>query len=407
MVHVVFVAPYFGGTIVKCLDAIASLENVKLGVISQQPEEHLPPGIRKRIDGHFRVPNTLDVGQLVVAARGFQREWGRVDRLMGYLEQLQLPLAEARESLGIRGMHTEAARNFRDKNCMKAVLAQAGLPVARQARIRGLRDVERFVEQVGFPIILKPLDGLGTRDTYRVSERGELFAAMNQLMPTPNRPAQAEEFVRGAEHTFETVSVQGKPVWSSSTYYLPGPLEVVESPWIQYCVLLPKERIEPHAQPFVELNARALSALGMRTGLSHMEWFLTKSGKRVISEVAARPPGVNIMAVNSIAHEVDMWSLWARLMVHETFEIPPRKWAAGSAFLRGSGPGRVVARVDGLAEVLRELGDVVVEARLPKVGMPRSTHYEGEGWVLVRHPETKGAAEALRRIVAGTRIHYA
>ncbi|MEZ6185638.1 MAG: hypothetical protein R3F62_11590 [Planctomycetota bacterium] len=407
MVHVVFVAPYYGGTILKCLAEIASLEDVKLGVISQQPQEHLPPGLRDKIAGHFRVPNTLDVGQLVVAARGFQREWGRVDRLMCYLEQLQLPLAEARETLGIPGMHSEAARNFRDKNCMKAVLAQAGLPVARQARIKGLKDAERFVEQVGFPIILKPLDGLGTKDTFRAGDHAELYSALNQLLPTPSRPAQAEEFVRGSEHTFETVSIRGKPVWSSSTYYLPGPLEVVESPWIQYCVLLPKEQYGPHSEPFVEINARSLSALGMHTGLSHMEWFLTPSGKRVISEVAARPPGVNIMAINSLAHETDMWTLWARLMVHETFEIGPRKWAAGSAFLRGSGPGRTVAKVEGLEEVLRDLGDVVVEHRLPRPGMPRSSHYEGEGWVLVKHPETKGAAEALRQIVARTRIHYA
>ncbi|MCA8926046.1 MAG: ATP-grasp domain-containing protein [Planctomycetes bacterium] len=407
MVHVVFVAPYFGNTILKCIDVISSLEDVKLGVISQQPEEHLPPKLRERVSGHYRIPNTLDVGQLVVAARGFQREWGTVDRLLGFLEQLQLPLAEAREALGISGMHTEAARNFRDKNCMKAVLAQAGLPVARQARIRGLRDAEEFVERVGFPIILKPLDGLGTRDTFRVSDQAELYAALNKLLPTPARPAQAEEFVRGAEHTFETMSIRGEAVWSSSTYYLPGPLEVVESPWIQYCVLLPKERLGEHSAPFAEINAKALKALGMQTGLSHMEWFHTKSGKRVISEVAARPPGVNIMSVNSFAHEVDMWEKWARLMVHETFTIPERKWAAGAAFLRGSGAGRTVARIDGLKEVLHDLGDAVVQTQLPRVGMPRSSHYEGEGWVIVRHPETQGAAEALQQVISRTRIHYA
>ena len=56
--------------------------------------------------------------------------------------------------------------------------------------------------------------------------------------------SQAEEFVRGREHTCETVTIAGKPVWRSGTRYYPGPLEVLENPWIQYCVLLPLEADE-------------------------------------------------------------------------------------------------------------------------------------------------------------------
>ena len=175
---------------------------------------------------------------------------------------------------------------------------------------------------------------------------------------------------------------------------------------MQYCVLLPKERVSPRTRPFEAINERALQALGLGTGLSHMEWFHTPSDRRLVSEVAARPPGVNIMAMNGIAHGVDFWKKWAGLMVHGVFDMPERKWACGSAFLRGQGRGRVVATVEGLQEVLAELGEVVVEARLPKVGMPRSSHYEGEGYVIVRHAETQGAVEALRQIVSRSKITY-
>lgn len=407
MIHVVFVAPYFGATIVNCLIALSELEGVHLGVITQEPEERIPPRLRERLRGHFRVPNTLDGEHLALAARAFQREWGRVDRLLGYLEQLQLPLAEARDALGIPGMGIEAATAFRDKNRMKDLLGKAGLPVARQARVRDADDVRRFVEQVGYPVVLKPLAGLGTKDTMRVSSDEELYAALNVLLPTRERPVQAEQFVSGEERTFETVTIAGEPVWHSSTYYLPGPLEVVENAWMQYCVLLPREQLEPQADAFRPLNTRALAALGMRTGLSHMEWFLQQDGTPVISEVAARPPGVNIMLMTGIAHGVDLWRKWAQLMVHETFEIPAREWACGCAFFRGQGRGRVVSAVEGFEEAVRDLGDLVVEGRLPKVGMPRSSHYEGEGWAVVRHRETAGAVEALRHLVTKTKVHYA
>ncbi|MDC3379493.1 ATP-grasp domain-containing protein [Planctomycetota bacterium] len=406
MVNVVFVAPYFGANILQCMQAFCALDDVRLGIVTHEAEERVPTALRPRIAGHYRVQNSLDPDQLINAGRAFQKEWGTVDRILGYMEQMQLPLAHAREALGIPGMDVQTATNFRDKNRMKEVLGSAGLPVARQARVTKVEDARRFVEAVGYPVILKPLAGLGTKDTFRVSSDDEMFVALNQLLPSRRNAIQAEEFVSGAEHTFETACVNGEPVWFSSTYYLPGPLQVVENPWMQYCVLLPRERVDERSKAFHALNTRALKSLGLGTGLSHMEYFLTSGGKRVISEVAARPPGVNIMTMNSIAHEVDFWKKWAQLMVHDTFDMPERKWACGCAFFRGQGRGRVIASVEGLDETLKELGDTVVEARLPKVGHPRSTHYEGEGWAIVRHAETAGAVEALRKLISNTRLRY-
>lgn len=407
MVNVVFVAPYFGASIIHCLDVLTSLEDTRVGVISQQPEDQLPAALRERIQGHYQVPNSLDPDQLVVATRAFQKQWGQVDRLLGYLEQMQVPLAQAREALGIYGMRARTALGFRDKNRMKEIMGQAGLPVAAQARVSSVADARAFAREIGYPLILKPLDGLGAKDTFRVSGEEELLQALNRLLPSRQNPIQAEEFVTGSEHTFETVCIEGKPVWYSSTYYLPGPLEVVKNPWMQYCVLLPRERVTPRTEAFRELNEGALRALGIGTGLTHMEWFQTQSGKRIISEVAARPPGVNIMKMNGVAHGVDFWEKWARLMVHGTWEMPERRWAMGCAFLRGQGHGRTLASIEGLDEALTQLGDQVVAATLPRVGQPRSTHYEGEGWVIVRHDETKGAVDALRQLVTTTKLTYA
>ena len=50
-----------------------------------------------------------------------------------------------------------------------------------------------------------------------------------------------EEFVRGDEHSFDSVVVDGRLVWHSISRYLPSPLDVLEHPWIQWCVLLPRD----------------------------------------------------------------------------------------------------------------------------------------------------------------------
>jgi hypothetical protein len=54
--------------------------------------------------------------------------------------------------------------------------------------------------------------------------------------------------------------------------------------------------------------------------------------------------------------------------------------------------------------VLRELGPIVVEKRLPAPGQPTTGTYEGEGFLIVRHPETEVVREALRRIVSTVRV---
>ena len=58
----------------------------------------------------------------------------------------------------------------------------------------------------------------------------------------------------------------------------------------------------------------------------------------------------------------------------------------------------------GVDEVQRELGDLVVDARLPRPGQPASTSYEGEGFVTVRHEDTDVVRAALDKIITTLRV---
>jgi hypothetical protein len=108
----------------------------------------------------------------------------------------------------------------------------------------------------------------------------------------------------------------------------------------------------------------------------------------------------------SWAHDVDLYRAWARLVVFDEFAPPARRYAAGCAYLRGQGRGSVRA-THGLAEVLRELGDLVVEHKAPTPGAAPTGTYEGEGYVIVRHPETSVVERALSTIVGRVRVELA
>lgn len=401
---VVFVLPFFGENARRYLHAFAQLEGARLGIISQQPLEALPPGKRASVGALVQVGDVMDAEQLVAACGVLQGRLGSVDRLVGMLEQTQVPLAIARERLGIHGLWADAARNFRDKDRMKAVLREAGLPVARSRRVTAPEHLRSLVEEVGFPVVVKPLEGLGSRATFRVTDGEGMERALSQMNPSPTNVWQAEEFVRGEENTLEAVTIGGRTAWWSGTRYRPGPLTVLENPWIQYTVCLPRREDAPEFEDFAPVSERALKALGLEDGLSHMEWFRRADGTAVISEVAARPPGVHIMPMMSRAHGFDMIRAWAELTSFERFEPRERTLALGCAFFRGQGAGDRVVQVTGLAEAQAEIGELVVDARLPRPGQRRSDTYEGEGWAMVADPQTARVEHALARLVGLVRV---
>lgn len=403
--HVLLVAPTLGANTIHVLHHLIALEGVRAGVITPTRADAIPRAIRERLIGHFQVGNTLDAGELLRAARAFQADHGRIDRLLGFVEHVQIPLGIVRDALGIPGVGERVARNFRDKQRMKEVLAAAGLPVARQRRVESAADAIAFAREVG-GMVLKPLEGVGGVATVRVRSMDELHGVLGRLAPSPQRPFLAEEFVVGTERSFETVVVDGEPLWWSSTRYADRPLEVLEAPWKQWCVILPREEDEAVPARFLATNVAALRALGLQTGLAHMEWFQRPDGSPVIGEVGARPPGAGFMDMIGRVHGVDFWGRWVRLMVTGQFEpMPPRRFAGGFAFFRGQGQGERITSVTGLDEAQARVGELVVDRKLPLVGAKASSSYEGDGWAMVLHPSTAVVQEALRVLVSSVRVH--
>mgnify|MGYP001328115335 CR=1 FL=1 len=404
MPNVVFVAPYAADATLRFTRAAVDLEGVRLGLVTQEPLERFPEEVRRRLAGYQRVHDALDVDELVQATRAFEGQWkAKPDRIIGVLEQLQTPLARVREILKIRGMDTHESQNFRDKSRMKDVLRAAGLPCAQHRLCVSAADATRFAASVGYPLVVKPPAGAGARNTFRVDGPEQLEGYLRSAPPSEAAPVLLEEFITGEEFSFDTVTLHGKHLLHSINVYLPAPLVVIQNPWIQWCVITPRNVDQPRFAPIFETGPRALEALGMFTGVTHMEWFLRPDGRIAISEVAARPPGAQFSTLISHAHEFDLYRAWARLLVFEQFDVPERKFACGAAYLRGQGEGRIVA-LDGLEECQREIGGLVVEAKLPAIGAAPSSSYEGDGYVIVRHRETEVVEAALQRIVETVRV---
>jgi len=352
------------------------------------------------------VRDPLDPRMLIEAARILERRHGKISRVLGILEPLQMQLAQIREALGVEGPSVEVTERFRDKGHMKDALRKHDLPCARHAVVTCLADAEALVAEVGFPIVIKPTAGMACKATWRINNPQQLKQAIAAIHASPRSPAIAEEFLRGREYSFEAITIHGEVRFTSFSRYLPTPMEAMENPWIQWAVLHTKDITGPEFDDARELGIRAIQALGLDTGFTHMEWFRRDDGSLAIGEIAARPPGAQIMPGNNYVHDADFYRAWARAVVDSAYDGPfERKYSVGVAFLRGMGHG-LVMRTQGVDEANAQIGHLVVESKLPRPGTPRADSYEGDGHVIVRHPDVEQVKAALKTIVSTIRIHY-
>lgn len=337
MVHVVFAIPFAAENTQRFARAAASLPGVKLSVVTQDPKARFPADFLDLLAGFEQVPDALSADDLVRGVQALTQRLGPAERLLGILEPLQEPLAVVRERLHIRGMDSATARNFRDKARMKDLFLAHDLPCARHRLCSSVAEARDFAGEVSFPLVGKPPAGAGAKSTARCDTMDQLNVFLRQHSPARGREVLLEEFVLGREFSFDSVTLHGQHVFHNVCCYYPTPLEVMDNPWIQWCVVLPRDLTGPEFRDIHRIGPRALSTLGMWNGISHLEWFRRPDGRIAIGEVAARPPGAQFMTLMSYVTDTDLYRAFAQLMVEETFQAPERRFAVGAACARKAG----------------------------------------------------------------------
>jgi biotin carboxylase len=260
--------------------------------------------------------------------------------------------------------------------------------VPRAVRVRTVAETRAAAERIGFPLIVKPIAGAGSADTYRVDGPAALDAALARMHHVGE--ASCEEFVEGDEYTFDTVSIAGVPAFANVAQYLPRPLDARSNEWISPVIITVRDMAQPALARGIALGHAVLGALGMGDGFTHMEWFRKPDGEVVFGEIGCRPGGAHLVDQMNYTCDVDLFREWARAVCWGTFEgSTARKYNAAIIFKRAKGQGRIT-RIDGLPEFLRRHGEHVVEQRLLPPGSHRRDWKRtlvSDGYLLLRHPD--------------------
>lgn len=368
--------------------------------LGDQPEAALEEPARSSVAMYLQVRSWQDEEAILQQVADLARQV-RLDRVECLWEPYMVLAARMREMLGLPGMTVAQTVPFRDKETMKQVLDAAGIRTPHHYRGTTVAHVVEAAETIGFPVVVKPIDGAGSESTYRVDSREQLDEILPRLRSI--KEVSVEEFVEGDDMTFETICVDGRIQLYSVGTYIPRALDMKTNEWISPITLVYRDPDHPDLAAGKAMGEAVLKALDFQTGYTHMEWYRTRDGEAVFGEIGGRPPGAYLVDLINYASDIDTYAGWAEAVVHGRYAPTlERKYNAAWIFKRARGRGRI-QHYEGLEPLLSEIGQHVVMMELNPIGAQRRDWRKvlvGDGIVVVRHPDLQTTIELAGKVAS-------
>ncbi|HET8914440.1 MAG TPA: ATP-grasp domain-containing protein [Propionibacteriaceae bacterium] len=402
--NVVMLSPGFPLEMAYFTRALAQTGVTVIGV-GDQTLHALPPEARDHL-AHYEHVSLADEGAVLAALHGLARH-RRIDQVECLWEPYMVLAARIREDLGLPGMTIEQTLPFRDKELMKQVLDAAGIRTPRHTSTSTVQQVWEAAERIGYPLIVKPIAGAGSADTYRVDSPAELADVLPMVRHV--EVLSVEEFIEAEEFTYDTVCGAGNVLFENISWYRPRPLQARSHEWISPMTVALRDIDNDGLAGGRAMGRDVLRALGFHAGFTHMEWYRKDDGEVVFGEIGARPPGARTVDVMNYATDGDLFRMWAEAVVSGTSTPLTHHYNAASIFKRAEGSGHI-SRVEGIAQLMAEYRESVCVLDLLPIGAHRRDWRAtliSDGMILVRHPELDALIELSDRFARDLRMYAA
>lgn len=235
-----------------------------------------------------------------------------IARVLCHSEYDLVRAAALREKWGLPGQGMVSAQAYRNKFQMKNLVAKAGIPVATQRQLDSSPlQLLAFIEEHGFPVVVKPIDGGGSRGVEILHDQGQLC---NFLKTFPLRPFMVERFVQGQLYHIDGLARNGDILFATTSCYFSEGCLNFQSHRSNGSYLL--EADTPRHHQLVQFTQRVISALPVSPELGfHAEAFMDEAGDSdiVLCEIAARTAGGWIIEAIEAAYGINLNREWIRL----------------------------------------------------------------------------------------------
>ncbi|MFC8224833.1 ATP-grasp domain-containing protein [Streptomyces sp. NPDC057287] len=311
--------------------------------------------------------------------------------------------------LGLPGPSAEAMENACRKDATRRVLAAAGVPGPRFAVCADVAEAEAAARDIGYPLVVKPVDLCAGMLVRRVDDAEQLAVACRALADFPRnargqrRTAHIllEEFLHGPEVSVETVTCRGVAhIVGVTDKSIGGAPAFVETGHMFPAALAPDD-----LDAATGTALRAGAALGLDDVVAHTEIKLTADGPRVV-EVNPRPAGNRITELVRHVTGIDLAAACVDVALGREPDLRRRDTGLRSAAIGFLVPGAsgTLASVEG-ADGLRG-AEGVLEVQLAEAGRTVEAADSNNaylGHVMVGDAAGLGARNRVESLLAGVR----
>lgn len=304
----IYFSPNFPDYGWKFCDALKQ-NGVNVLGIGDAPYDDLLPELKNALTEYYRVDNLGDYDQVYRACAYFAFRYGRLDAIRSNNEFWLITEAKLRTDFNIDGIKYPEIMDHKQKSRMKAFFERAGVPAAKWCLPASFAEGKAFTDANGFPVVVKPDDGVGATDTYTLHNEQEMADFFAQK--PENIPYIMEEFINGHVETFDGITDRNGDIrFCASQIYHQSLMDTVVN---DDCIMYRSDPVT--AEDLKEAGIKIVKAYGIKDTFFHFEFFRTTDGGLKALEVNMRPPGGMITEIYQASHDLNVYKLWADILI--------------------------------------------------------------------------------------------
>ena len=327
MKNVIFLSPNFPTNYWQfCAELKKNGMNV-LG-IGDAPYDDLLPELKDSLNEYYKVSSLENYDEVYRAVAFFIFKYGPIDWLESNNEYWLERDAKLRTAFHITsGFGEKDIPRIKYKSKMKEYYKKAGVPACRYHLVKAYKDAKAFIDEVGYPVVVKPDNGVGANNTYKLKcdEDLEFFIGDWQAY-APDVPYIMEEFVHADVNSYDAViGPDGEPLFEAGNVSPISIMDIVNNN--DNCVFYIRKDLPDDIR---QAGRATVKSFGVKSRFVHFEFFrltkdmegLGKTGDIIGLEVNMRPSGGFSPDMINFAHNTNVYKVWADMIAFGENRMP-------------------------------------------------------------------------------------
>ena len=314
MKNFIFISPHFPESYWKWCLALKNKGFNVLG-IGDAPYDQIPNECKFALTEYYCCSNMDNYENEKRAVLYFKNKYGEIEWLESMNEYWLEKDAQLRTDFDVkRGIRADEILKYKLKSLEKTYFEKAGAHVAQWIVINNISEKSKliaFAKEVGYPVFIKPNNGVGSQSTFKVFNETDIDNFF-----TKKRPVDyiCEEFIDGVIVSFDGVSnSKGEVIFCDSHHFMPSVADILEKHLddMYYCLPAVPKDLE-------EIGRKVVKSFNVQNRFFHIEFFRTYKESRfgpkdtlVALEANMRAPGGYSPDLINYANSVSCYDIYA------------------------------------------------------------------------------------------------